>query len=151
MSSWGQCTPATCRTTTHHARTDTNAHAAEMANTHTYEPVLSTMMPVTSGATIPDNWPATFWAPAQRPAARGPASVAVTAKAVGVESPKNAPAAPSSTRHTVDRGSTYAEHAMVSATPRPLVSRNALRTRVAVAPRAIHRSETTPALAVVTA
>src|SRR4051812_6360157 len=99
------------------------------------------MMPVMSGAIIPDSWPATFCAPAHRPAARGPASVEVTAKAVAVERPKNAPAAPSS--HTVDRGSTYAQHAIVSATPRPLVSRNAFRTRVGVAPRAIHLSETT--------
>jgi hypothetical protein len=67
-------------------------------------PVRSTIMPVTSGANTPANWPATFCAPAQRPAALGPASVDVTANIAPVEKPKNTPAVPSS--QTVTRGST---------------------------------------------
>ena len=90
------------------------------------------MSPVTRGAMTPASWPATFCAPAHRPAARGPASVPVMANIVGVERPKNMPAPPIS--QTAARGSTTALIAIVKDAPTALVSAKALRTRVVEAP-----------------
>src|SRR6478736_4766018 len=89
-------TGATSRITSPHERAASTAAVADTRNASEKEPVRSTIRPVTTGAAMPASWPAKFCAPAHRPAACGPDSVAPTAKIIGVDSPKKTPVSPSS-------------------------------------------------------
>ena len=100
------------------------------------------MSPVKSGETTPPRFPAAFCIPDHFPAAAGPARPVGRAHTLELNRPMARQAAISRTMAT-DGSRTMAAGSTNVQSNNPLTT-NPLRTRVAVAPRAIKRSEAQP-------